>query len=391
MQFDLFTLYVLAIGTLLLSAAMTVWEGEARPQRRATLRLFAGAYVMLAVGCVLATVRAHGSGPLLPALSNLSFMAGYLLILNGVAALRGRRYRTASVATLAAIAAIWAIGGAGGQGTVWNYVSAGPIALVSAATTWEVLRNHMLRGLRGRRVVIVILTVHAMFYVVRATALPLMVGMWGNDVLALASTLTMYEGVLYSVALPMSLLAMIREEAHDQLLQTSRTDYLTGLGNRRWFFEEGERVIARAGMGEPMSLLAFDLDHFKAINDRHGHATGDAVLKLFARVVRGATGEDTVLARIGGEEFAALLPGHARIHARQIGQVVAARFAESAASDAATGGVAATVSIGVAERGTDGETLADLLSAADRALYVAKARGRNRIEFAPRVALAEAC
>ncbi len=391
MQFDLFTLYVLAIGTLLLSAAMTVWEGEARPQRRGALRLLAGAYVMLAAGCVLATVRSHGEGPLLLALSNLTFMAGYLLVLNGVAALRGRRYRIASVATLAAIAAMWAIGGSSGQGTVWNYVSAAPIALVSAAASWEVLRNPMLRDLRGRRVVIVILTVHAMFYVVRATALPVMVSTSGDDVLALGSTLTMYEGVLYSVALPMSLLALIREEAHDQLLQTSRTDYLTALGNRRWFFEEGERVMMRAGIGEPMSLLAFDLDHFKAINDRHGHATGDAVLTLFARVVRGATGEDTVLARIGGEEFAALLPGHARIHARQIGQVVAARFAESAASDPATGGVAATVSIGVAERGTDGETLADLLSAADRALYVAKARGRNRIEFAPRVALAEAC
>ena len=391
MHFDLFTLYVLAIGTLLLSAAMTLWEGEARPQRRATLRLFAGAYGVLALGCVLATVRSRGAGVGIPMLSNLSFTAGYLLILNGVAALRGRSYPFASAATLVTLAALWTIGGIAWREDVWHYVSAAPIAAVSAATTWEMLRSHGLRGLRGRRVVIVIVTAHALTYLVRATVLPLMVSIWGKDVLAPASTLTLYEGVLYSVALPMSLLALIREEAHDQLLHTARTDYLTGLGNRRWFFEEGERLIADAGMIQPVSLLAFDLDHFKSINDRHGHATGDAVLKLFARVLREATGEDPILARIGGEEFAALLPGHVRIHASQIGRVVAARFADAAASVTPGGGVAATVSIGVAELGTDGDTLAALLSAADRALYVAKERGRNRIEFAPRVALAEAC
>lgn len=390
MHFDLFTLYVLAVGTLLLSAGMTMWEGQARPQRRRTLRLLAGAYAMLAIGCMLATARGPGSGVLVAAVSNISITAGYLLILNGIASFAGRAYAARSAGVLGGLALLWAIGGPRWPEGLWSYVSAFPIAAVSAVTAWEMLRNQALRPFRAPRVVAAITAGHALFYFGRAFLLPVLAKLVGPGVGAVASTLTMYEGVLYSVALPMALLALIREEAHEQLLRASCTDYLTGLGNRRWFFEQGERLIEGQRADPPMSLLAFDLDHFKAINDRYGHATGDAVLKLFARVVRSATGAETIVARIGGEEFAALLPGYARIHARQIGQVVAARFAESAAHDPESVGVCATVSIGVAELGSDGSTLAELLSAADRALYVAKASGRNRIEFAPRVTLAAA-
>ncbi|MFC6773392.1 GGDEF domain-containing protein [Methylobacterium gregans] len=131
----------------------------------------------------------------------------------------------------------------------------------------------------------------------------------------------------------------------------------------------------------PFALLAFDLDHFKSINDRYGHAAGDAVLALFARVAREAAGPDALVVRLGGEEFAALLPGQGARAARQVGEDIARLFAEAAAHRDGPG-IRATVSVGLAEAGPDRGDLSGLLSAADRALYRAKAAGRNRLEVA---------
>jgi diguanylate cyclase (GGDEF)-like protein len=192
----------------------------------------------------------------------------------------------------------------------------------------------------------------------------------------------MYEGVLYSVVLPMTLLKLIREETHGELLRDSQTDYLTRLGNRRWFFEEGARVIRDAEPRGPISLLAFDLDLFKAINDRYGHKTGDEVLKAFGDIARSVAGPDAVLARIGGEEFAALLPHHNSLRAKEVGETIAKRFAETIFHRIDGVAIQATVSIGLAHFGTKASTLADLLAAADAALYNAKSLGGNQLVLA---------
>jgi len=112
---------------------------------------------------------------------------------------------------------------------------------------------------------------------------------------------------------------------------------------------------------------------------------------LFAGIARKATGPDAVLARTGGEEFVALLPGRGRRHALEVARTVATHFAETVADPREGVGVVATVSIGLAELALDGTELGELLTAADRGLYLAKARGRNRIELAPPMELAEAC
>jgi diguanylate cyclase (GGDEF)-like protein len=383
MRFDLLTLYFLAIGTLVLSAAMTLWERQARPQRSGELAVLAMGYVALAIGCAGAIARSQLPGALGAALSNLVIVTGYLLILDGAAALSGRRHRTASAVTLVALAFVWAIGGPRWEEGMWSYISAFPIAMICGATAWEMLRSNEVRSLRSRRIVVALTSAHAIVYGGRAFILPLLTASLGHDFLSVMGRVTMYEGVLYSVGLPMAMLALIREEAHDQLLRASHTDYLTGVGNRRWFFEEGERLIRNDGAHRPISLLAFDLDHFKKINDRYGHAKGDETLKLFASIARQTLGADAILARIGGEEFAALLPGHGRAGARSAGQAVASHFAETVAHGSRGIGVEATVSIGLAELGSDAADLASLLSAADRALYTAKALGRNRVEAFP--------
>lgn len=377
MRIDLPTLYFLAIGTLALSAVMTLWERHARPMRRRELGVLAAGYATLAGGCVLAMARTKLPGALGAGLANMVMLSGYLLIFRGVAGLAGHKRTAISLAILVFQALAWVLIGTRWQDIVWNYVSAFPIALASALTAWELWTNPRLRLMRSHGVALAFVTMHALFYLGRAFVLPFVVPGFGSQALAISSVFTMYEGVLYSVGLPMAMMALLREEAHEQLLEASRTDYLTGLGNRRWFFEQAERQIRETPVEARTFLLAFDLDHFKAINDRFGHAAGDEVLKLFAGFARRVVGPDTILARIGGEEFAALLVSKSGEEAAAIAQRVVSGFAEI---DVDGVDVKSTVSIGIAELGCDGDDLADLLSAADAALYRAKLSGRNRVE-----------
>ena len=129
----------------------------------------------------------------------------------------------------------------------------------------------------------------------------------------------------------------------------------------------------------PVSVLAFDLDHFKAINDRSGHATGDAMLQLFAKVARETLRATDIIGRLGGEEFVALLPSTA-VEAAIAAEWVRAAFA--VASIVRNGRhIAATVSIGVAS-GSPATAIDLLITRADGALYRAKDNGRNRVEIA---------
>ncbi|QQC66245.1 GGDEF domain-containing protein [Paraburkholderia ginsengisoli] len=381
MHVDLITLYLLAIGTLLASAGMTLWEHRTHPKRSRELKILAAGYATLAIGCAAAAFRRGLPGVTGSALSNLIIVSGYLLILHGVASLNRRQYRVGSIVMLGLLALAWAIAGTPWQTVMWDYVSALPIAIACGMTSRELLRNDGMKSLQSRYIAVIVSGGHALFYAFRALILPWLVAWHGRDMLLVLSQITMYEGVLYSVILPMTLLTLIREEAHGQLLQESQTDYLTGLGNRRWFFETGARVIRDGTVSRPVSLLAFDLDHFKTINDRYGHETGDQVLKSFGEVARNALGPEAMLARIGGEEFAALLPGHDGPRAQQVGEALVRRFAGTISHRTNGVEIRATVSVGLAQSGSATPMLTDLLAAADQALYRAKSLGGNRLEW----------
>ncbi|WP_313696610.1 GGDEF domain-containing protein [Achromobacter sp.] len=379
MYVDLLTLYLLAVGTLLVSAGLMFWEQRANPTRSKELRILASGFATLALGCAAALYRRDLPGVSGAALSNLVILGGYLLVLNGVAALSGRRYVRTSLCVLIGMGLTWVIGGVRWLDVMWTYVSSVPIALVSGLTAWEVYRCQALKPRRSRHIVMAVAGVHTALYASRAFILP-----WfaSQPVLALAGKLTIYEGVLYSVVLPMTLLKLIRDETHRQLLLESQTDYLTRLGNRRWFFEQGARILdGKEGRGA-VSVLALDLDHFKSINDRYGHAAGDQVLKSFAETAREVLGHDTILARIGGEEFAALLWGDDAKGAHTLGKAMAERFAVTVSNRMDNIGIAATVSIGLARFDGDTPTIMDALAIADQALYRAKSLGGNRLEVA---------
>lgn len=165
-----------------------------------------------------------------------------------------------------------------------------------------------------------------------------------------------------------------------QLEQQALQDALTSLPNRRAYEAQAEQAMARAarGGGGVLAVGVADLDHFKKINDRHGHAVGDAVLRTVARVLRDTGRVTDVAARLGGEEFGLLFPDTTLAQARKVAERI--RAAVAAAPTRLPDGTAlhVTMSIGVAALGP-GSTLDAAMSEADQALYVAKHQGRNQV------------
>jgi diguanylate cyclase (GGDEF)-like protein/PAS domain S-box-containing protein len=163
----------------------------------------------------------------------------------------------------------------------------------------------------------------------------------------------------------------------------ARSDFLTGINNRRHFYEATTHELARVERYRyPLSVILFDIDHFKEVNDRLGHQAGDRVLQRVAEVARASLRETDTLARHGGEEFAVLLP---HVGFREAGIVAEHLRAAIAAArvDSELGPVGVTVSAGVAEALPAGDSVDRLLLRADQALYAAKAAGRNAVACAP--------
>lgn len=185
------------------------------------------------------------------------------------------------------------------------------------------------------------------------------------------------------VVLVVTALVRVMREAlagliHD-LEATASTDYLTGLANRAAFHRGCERMVAAAvRSGEALSVVMIDLDHFKAINDRFGHDTGDALLADFAAVLRAESRASDLPARIGGEEFVVVLDGAPLSVAVRFAERLRTRIEQETAGDDAS----ITLSAGVATLVPGCDDVAALLREADAALYRAKDAGRNRVESA---------
>jgi len=178
-----------------------------------------------------------------------------------------------------------------------------------------------------------------------------------------------------------SLRARAEIERQHQLESLAYTDGLTGLANRRFFDEILKREVARANRyRRPMSLVLIDLDHFKRVNDLLGHSAGDEVLVQLARQLRLSTRTSDCAARIGGDEFAAVLgdidASGARIYALRVAKALDGVTPLPGACD-----VRCALSIGIASYGLEPTTPSEMLRRADRALYRAKSTGRGRIEI----------
>jgi diguanylate cyclase (GGDEF)-like protein/PAS domain S-box-containing protein len=171
-----------------------------------------------------------------------------------------------------------------------------------------------------------------------------------------------------------------RKALEGQLEQQAHLDYLTGLNNRRHFMEQGEIELARAQRhGRALSIFMLDIDHFKQFNDTYGHKAGDQVLQKLAEVMRETLRTVDILGRIGGEEFAVLLPETGLSEASEVAERLRRGVEQAAVVFEAGLPQHFTVSIGVTTQREKETNLDILLSEADRALYQAKDAGRNRV------------
>lgn len=191
-----------------------------------------------------------------------------------------------------------------------------------------------------------------------------------------------FESIVYAVGTAAFILALIKERNEAAGRKAARVDSLTGIANRAGFMEKAEWVVNRCRQNNAtFSVMMFDLDRFKNVNDGHGHAAGDAVLRKFCEIAESVLRPNDVFGRLGGEEFAVVSPG--------LGIEAAAIRAERIRSAFALGGymvdgheVYATVSCGIAASVNGDQTLSAMLGDADAALYRAKGEGRNRVASA---------
>lgn len=194
-----------------------------------------------------------------------------------------------------------------------------------------------------------------------------------------------FEGIAYAMASAILMALMCKERETQAYMRAARQDPLTGVANHGALLQGAGRLFERCRRdGAPFSLIMFDLDHFKAINDRFGHRAGDEILRGFADGVRKLLRPTDLFGRYGGEEFTIVLAGATIETARVIAERVRSGFAGEHRFLHGQP-LNATVSAGVAEAGA-AMTFEDTLDAADRALYAAKRSGRDRVELADRPA-----
>ena len=201
---------------------------------------------------------------------------------------------------------------------------------------------------------------------------------------AFLDSLALYDGIVASVTLTVSMIVLTNERINQRLRDQATKDPLTGIMNRRALFESSAPLLAMVQRETAsLAVCVLDIDHFKKINDSHGHTIGDQVLKQFAKITQSTLREGDLCARYGGEEFVILLHNSSRTQAEQAGR----RLRDAVADQGVNAGqqrLDITFSAGISyASGPAAVTLEKLLEAADRAMYRAKAAGRDRIVVCP--------
>ncbi len=260
-------------------------------------------------------------------------------------------------------------------------ISSGIITAYTWATAYEFWRGRS-EPLVSRWPAIFMFFAHGALYLLR-TPFGAMLAPVNNQVFASVwITVLSFEALLFTIAIAFILLAMAKERTEYRHKTDSLIDPLTGIANRRAFLQDAEVQLKRQlTEPRPMAVLLLDLDNFKSINDRFGHAVGDRVLQMFAEVGSGCMRRYDIFGRLGGEEFAALLVDTSRERALAVAEQIRSSFVE--VTGVVEGKpVVATVSIGLVISYDAVLDLSALLAQADHALYRAKDNGRNRIEIA---------
>jgi diguanylate cyclase (GGDEF)-like protein len=261
-------------------------------------------------------------------------------------------------------------------------LSSGIITAYTWLTAYEFWRGRA-EPLVSRIPAVFMLFAHGALYLLRTPILAFLP--WTNQNQIFSSvwlTALSFEALLFTISIAFILLAMAKERTELRHKTAALIDPLTGIANRRAFLEQASDLLSRqSNPGRPWAVLLLDLDHFKSINDRFGHAIGDQILQIFAGTTQSKLGPQDLIGRLGGEEFAIVLCDANREKALAIAEQIRSTFAEAAATVDGCA-VHSTVSVGVVVEEGHSADISTALSQADQALYYAKARGRNRVELA---------
>lgn len=376
MVLDSLTLDIVATMVAALLGAMLLFFG--REENIPALRWWGAAYLIGAGAVALWTLIGDRYGEVVPLLLSAVGLVASAMVWNAARVFHGK---PPSVGGLVLGAVAWIAAGMilDADAHAARLTLGAALVVIYATLTATELWKERRKSFKHRWPAIIVPVLHGFVLM-----LPILLGNMLRDAdgafAAAWVTIFSIELVLYAVGTVFVIFMLVSERVVSAHKRAAIIDPLTGLLNRRGFSEACNRLIEReARESRPVTVLIFDIDHFKSINDRFGHPAGDEVLKMFSGTVVQNLRLTDLSGRIGGEEFAALLPC-----AVDEGVVAAERVREAFASAGFVCDerpVETTVSIGVAG-GPAGTDLDVLLAAADTALYQAKHGGRNRVEAA---------
>ena len=382
MHLDVQTLSVVTVFVTALLGALLVFAGLQNRTIRAPM-WWGSAQVINAIGLGLLTSRGTAPAFLTADLANGLILLGYGLTWTGARVFEGRIIRPWPVLLVPAIwmllCAIPAFDTAPNLRAIVVSTALASFALMTAEEFWRGRDEPLM----SRWPSIIVLLAYAAVLLARVPATllsPLFAGDTTSSGLSFA--LLAFGTLLFTVVMAFLLLNMTKERAELRHKINSLVDPLSGVANRRAFLDGAAELLRhRNARSEPLALMLFDLDRFKQINDRFGHAVGDTVLQKFARTATSTLGTDALFARIGGEEFAACMPVGDADEAFAIADRVRRNFA-AAAARFGNAELAPSVSGGVMVGCDPDAGVVDLLPIVDQALYRAKEHGRDRIELA---------
>ena len=348
------------------------------------LALWAISNLVGGIGALLIAMRGRLADFTTMAVANALIVASLCVVWAGMRRFAGQPVPHALVfgLPLLALVLLGIVPGIADSYSLRTVVTSGLLSAVNLAIAVDLQRSQRLESLRARTFLVWVFALTAAFYGWRA---------WASRHLAADSNLlvpdtivglTLLIGNLKLVAWNLGALLMANERMQVRLMYAATYDALTNVLNRAGFRDLGARQLQRSmNGGRPISVLLMDLDRFKSVNDRYGHDAGDSALCAFAESARLSLRPSDLLARLGGEEFCALLPDADADTARDVAERLRANFA---ALEIASGNerIRGTVSIGVAQIEAPDEAIHAALSRADVALYRAKADGRDRVVMA---------
>jgi diguanylate cyclase (GGDEF)-like protein len=383
MVFDLFTLSTVVVLTLAFGACLLLMTWL-QVRHLAALALWAASFALAAVAAALILGRGNIADIWSILIGNAMLAAAHGIMWTGV---RSFEDHSTPVPLTLAGSLVWLIA------CQFEAFYAAPAARAALMSTIVVVYSVMAavefwRGrserLMSRGPIIAVLLFHALVSLIRLPLADIVLPVQGGsvDVYLGSFTFLILETIFYTFGIVYMFGGVARERIALRYKHASRTDPLTGVANRREFFQCCARFLHRMTFEHsPSVFLLFDLDEFKSINDTFGHLVGDHVLTEFCRIATSLLRPGDVFGRIGGEEFGCLVRNASLEEGRDIAERIRKQFgaAELSAVEGTT--IRATVSVGIAAAVGPDQDLMLLITRADQALYRAKAAGRNRVEW----------